>query len=740
VNKLMAKSLLIVESPTKVKTLSKFLGKDFTIKATLGHIKDLPKSKMGVDVDEGFKPHFGLIKGKTKVIEALKKAGAEADRIYIGSDPDREGEAIAFHVAELIGKKKPVKRVLFNEITKKAVVEALKSPQELDESLYNAQKARRILDRIVGYQISPLLWERVKYGLSAGRVQSVALKLVCERQEEIDAFIKEEYWTVEGRFKLSSGDTFEAKLEKIGDEKLKIPSRQEAEKLKADAAARSFVIARVEEKERAIMPQPVFKTSSLQQEASTKLRFSPSKTMLIAQKLYEGVDLGEGETTGLITYMRTDSVRVADEALKAVRKLIGNQFGAGYVPEKPNYFKNSRAAQDAHEGIRPGDVTLDPEKVKQYLEKDLLSLYELIWKRFVASQMARLRLQLITADITGGDYVFVARGSTVLFDGFTKLYEEDKSEDEENKSLPPMQQGETVSVVSLSGHQHFTNPPPYYNEASLIKTLEAKGIGRPSTYAATVGTLQDREYVRRDRGRLMVTSLGKTVNGLLTDSFPRIVDYDFTAKMEEGLDQIEEKEKDWIVELNEFYSVFKEEMSAAKEKMKNLKKEERPTDIICDQCGKPMVLRWGRNGEYLVCTGRPECKNKKNVAIDKDGKITVREETIKGVCPQCGGNLVEKTGRFGKFIACSNYPTCKFTKPVSLGFSCPLEGCTGELVERLSKKRRKFYGCSRYPECTFTTSSTPKEGECASCGAPVVFGSRGSTFCLRKDCGWKSKS
>ena len=735
----MAKSLLVVESPTKVKTLSKFLGKNFTIKATYGHIKDLPKSKMGVDPEEGFKPHFTQIKGKSKVIDALKKAGAEADKIYIGSDPDREGEAIAFHVAEVIGKKKEIKRVLFNEITKKAVLEALKSPQALDTSKYDAQKTRRILDRLVGYQISPLLWERVKYGLSAGRVQSVALKLVCERQAEIDAFVQEEYWSIEGRFKLPSGETIAAKLERVKDAKVKILTRQEADKLKSAAADESFMITKVEEKERSIMPQPVFKTSSLQQEASRKLRFSPSKTMLMAQKLYEGVDLGEGTTTGLITYMRTDSVRVADEALRAVRKLVGKQFGDAYVPPKPNFFKNSRAAQDAHEGIRPADVMLDPERVKPYLEKDLFLLYDLIWKRFVASQMERLRLQVLSADITGGAYVFVARGSTVLFDGFTKLYEEEKSEDEEIPGLPPLREGEALSLVHLAGHQHFTKPPAYFTEASLIKTMEAKGIGRPSTYAATVSTIQEREYVQRDRGRLMVTPLGKTVNGLVTDSFPRIVDYDFTAKMEEGLDQIEENEKDWVTELNEFYGVFKEEMSAAKAKMKNLKKEERPTDIICDACGKPMMLRWGRNGEYLVCSGRPECKNKKNVETDKDGKISVVEESIKGVCPQCGGNLVEKTGRFGKFIACSNYPACKVTKSLSLGLQCPREGCTGELVERLSKKKRRFYGCTRYPECTFTTSSTPKEGECPTCGAPVVFGFRGSTFCLRKDCGWKSR-
>jgi DNA topoisomerase I len=736
----MAKSLLIVESPTKMKTLSKFVGKNFTIKATLGHIKDLPKSKMGVDVDDGFKPQFTAIKGKSKVIDALKKAAKEAEKIYIGSDPDREGEAIAFHVAEVMGKKKPIKRVLFNEITKKAVTEALKSAQDLDVAKYDAQKARRILDRLVGYEISPLLWEKVKYGLSAGRVQSVALKLVCERQDEIDAFVKEEYWTIEGTFKLPSGQTFEAKLERVGGTKVKIPSKEETDRLKGEASRQSYTVAKVEEKERAIMPQPVFKTSSLQQEASRKLRFSPSKTMMLAQKLYEGVDLGEGTTTGLITYMRTDSVRVADEALRAVRTLIGKQFGKEYVPARPHVFKNARAAQDAHEGIRPSDVTLDPEKVAPYLDKDLSRLYELIWKRFVASQMERLKLRVVTADVAGGQYGFVARGSTVLFDGYVKLYEEDKAEDEDERTLPAMKEGENVELVELAGHQHFTNPPPYFTEASLIKTLEAKGIGRPSTFASTVSTLQEREYVRRDRGRLMVTLLGKTVNGLLTDFFPRIIDYDFTAKMEEGLDQIEEGEKPWVTELDEFYGVFKEEMSAAKQKMKNLKKEERPTDIVCDACGKPMLLRWGRNGEYLVCSGRPECKNKKNVETDQDGTLRVVEEVVRGACPKCGGNLVDKTGRFGKFIACSNYPECKFTKSISLGFQCPLEECTGELVERLSKKKKRFYGCTKYPECTFTTSSTPKEGECPTCGAPVLFGFRGKTFCLRKDCGWTSRS
>ena len=616
----MSKSLLVVESPTKMKTLSKFLGKDYIIRATYGHIKDLPKSKMGVDVENGFAPNFTVVKGKAKIVADIKKASKEADRVFIGSDPDREGEAIAFHVAEEIAKGKgaPVQRVLFNEITKKAVLEAMKSPQKLDEAKYDAQKARRILDRLVGYEISPLLWERVKYGLSAGRVQSVALKLVCEREDEIDAFVKEEYWTVEAELTLASGEKIKAKLEKIDGAKTRIGTEEEAEKIRSALKDGKFTVASVEEKERFATPYPPYKTSTLQQDASARLRFSPKKTMLLAQKLFEGVEVGKGAVTGLITYMRTDSVRISSEALADARKLIAGAYGETYLPAKPNVFSNSKTAQDAHEAIRPTDVKLTPEKLKSHLDKDMFALYEIIWRRFIASQMARERLHLRNAEIAAGGktgaapYTFVARGSKVVFDGFTRVYESDKREDERTY-LPDMSQGDALICKHLEADQHFTSPPPRYSEATLIKTLEAKGIGRPSTYATTVSTIQERGYVHKERGSLIPVPLGRTVNGLLTEFFPRVIDVDFTARLEEGLDRIEDDKKDWVASLDEFYGVFKEEMGSAKKQMKNLKAEEKETSIVCEKCGKNMVLRWGKNGEYLVCSGRPDCKNTKNV-------------------------------------------------------------------------------------------------------------------------------
>ncbi len=779
----MTKSLLVVESPTKMRTLSKFLGKDYIIRATYGHIKDLPKSKMGVDVNHGFTPQFAVMKSKARIVAEIRKASKEADKIYIGSDPDREGEAIAFHVAEVIGRNTPVKRVLFNEITKKAVLEAMASPQALDESKYDAQKARRILDRLVGYEISPLLWERVKYGLSAGRVQSVALKLVCEREEEIEAFVKEEYWNIEAELRLIGGEKIKAKLEKIDGAKARIRTKEEAEKIRSGLSGTPFIVAGVEEKERFASPYPPFKTSTLQQDASSRLRFSPKKTMLVAQKLFEGVEIGKNTTTGLITYMRTDSVRISNEAMSEARKLIGAEFGAAYVPGKPNIFSNSKTAQDAHEGIRPTNVKLTPEKLKAHLDKDLFALYELIWRRFVASQMARQRLHLRVAEITaitgaqrpldgqsppslpphksiyppaqrpldkqGTDPLrgcpglppqsctFVARGAKVVFDGFTKVFEVDKSE-EERAYLPDMKKGDTLDLTHLDASQHFTSPPPRYSEASLIKTLEAKGIGRPSTYAAIVSTIQERGYVHKEKGSLAPVPLGRTVHRLLAEFFPKVIDVDFTARMEEGLDRIEEEENNWVTSLSEFYGVLQEEMVSAKTKMKNLKHEEKETSIICDKCGKSMILRWGKNGEYLVCSGRPACKNKKNVTVDKDGNISIVEETTYGACPQCGGTLVEKSGRFGRFIACGNYPDCKYTKPFTMGLRCPQEGCQGELVERTSKKKKRFYGCSRYPDCDFATSFQPKEGECPVCAAPVLFGYRGKLSCLRKGCEWRS--
>ena len=735
----MGKSLLVVESPTKMKTLSKYLGKDFVIKATYGHIKDLPKSTLGVDVEEGFKPHFHILKGKSKVVDEIKKAGKDAERILIGSDPDREGEAIAFHVAEVIGKDDHIERVLFHEITKKGVLDAMRSPIKLDTAKYNAQKARRILDRLVGYKISPLLWERVSYGLSAGRVQSVALRLVCDREAEIEGFVREEYWVVDVVLELPSGETFTATLERKGSEKIKIRSQEEAAAVKAYIADKELAVTKVEHKEKSISPQPAFITSRLQQEASRMLRLSPKRTMMLAQRLYEGIDIGEDGPVGLITYMRTDSVRVSMEAITEAREFVKKGFTENYLPEKPNFFKNRKSAQDAHEAIRPTSVWFTPEKVKPYLDKELFALYDLIWKRFVSSQMTQKKVETKTVDATAGDYVFVARGTTVLFDGFTKIYEEIGEEEQTDSTLPEIKKGQKVNLKDTVMEQRFTNPPPRYSEASLIRTLESKGIGRPSTYATIVSTVQDRDYVTREKGRLTPTPLGRTVNKLLAEFFPTVLDVGFTAKMEVRLDEIEDGKKDWVKSLEKFNNSFEGELKSAQQQMKSLKKEEKETDIVCDRCGKKMLLRWGKSGEYLVCSGKPECKNKKNVKVEADGKITIVESEAKGVCPVCKGNLIEKKGRFGRFLACSNYPECKHTQAYSLGFGCPMEGCPGKLVEKTSKKKKKFISCSEYPKCSFATNREPAEGPCPACGAPTLFSFRKNLFCLRKECGWKSQ-
>ncbi|HEX2965975.1 MAG TPA: type I DNA topoisomerase [Syntrophorhabdaceae bacterium] len=734
----MAKSLLVVESPTKMKTLSKYLGKDFVVKATYGHIKDLPKSKLGVDVENHFEPQFTVVKGKSKVVDELKKAGKDSDKIYIGSDPDREGEAIAFHVAELLGKKKEVSRVLFHEITKKGVLEALKSPTVLDMAKYNAQKARRILDRLVGYKISPLLWEKLSYGLSAGRVQSVALRLVCDREEEIESFQKEEYWVIDVELELESGQRFEATLEKKGDAKVRVVSEREAQAIKETIESETFRIGSIEVKEKNLNPQPAFITSRLQQEASRVLRFSPKRTMMLAQRLYEGVEIGEEGQVGLITYMRTDSVRVSTEAVNEARDYINATFGKLYIPAKPNFFKNKKSAQDAHEAIRPASVLMTPEKLKPYLDKDLFSLYNLIWKRFVASQMTHERVETTVVNIKAGEYTFTAKGERTLFDGFSKIYEEKSEDEEEQKMLPEMRKGDNPKLIDTLLEQRFTNPPARYSEATLIKTLETKGIGRPSTYASIVSTVEDREYVKKEKGRLIPTSLGRTVNKVMMEFFPGIVDVSFTAKVEEKLDLIEDNKRDWVQTLERFNSSFEKELSKAKKTMTSLKKEERETDIVCDKCGKKMLIRWSKNGEYLVCSGKPECKNKKNMKIGEDGKIEIVEQEIKGKCPKCSGNLIEKRGRFGRFLACSNYPECKHTEPFSLGYKCPLEGCEGKLVEKTSKKKKRFISCSQYPTCTFATNKELAEGPCPVCGAPTLFSFRKNLLCLRKDCGWKS--
>lgn len=735
----MEKSLLVVESPTKVKTLSKYLGDKFIIKATYGHIKDLPESRLGVDIRNGFRPEFVTIKGKGRIIEDIKRASEKVDRVLIGSDPDREGEAIAFHVKEIVDGKKEVKRVLFHEITKKGIEEGLRNITDLNEQKYNAQKARRILDRLVGYKISPLLWEKVSHRLSAGRVQSAALRIICDREEEIENFVREEYFKIDAIFEFDSDKKLRATLERIDGKKEKIKSEEEAQRIKGELEGLKFSIGSITRKRREVSPQPPFTTSRMQQEASRILKFSPQKTMILAQRLYEGVDIGDGRILGLITYMRTDSVRVSDEAKEASRSLIKDRFGEMYLPKVPPEFKNKKRAQDAHEAIRPTDVFITPERVKPYLSKDLYSLYELIWKRFVASQMAPKLVESISVVILGGKYEFVAKGETLVFDGFSKLYEEKQEEAEEKEVIPELSEDSNLNLQEVLIEKKYTNPPPRYTEASLIKTLETNGIGRPSTYAVIVSTIQERGYVKKEDGKLVPTPLGRTVNRLLKQFFPSVVDVDFTAKMEDNLDQIENGKKNWVKTLETFYKSFEKELQTAKKEMKNLKNEEIQTDIRCERCGKRMILRWSKNGHYLICEDKEGCGNKKDVKVDQSGRIQILEKEIKGTCPLCSGNLVEKKGKYGRFVACSNFPNCKYTEPASTGFSCPKEGCGGRLVERISKKKkRKFVSCSNYPECNFITSLEPKEGPCPYCSSPTLFSRRNKTYCLREGCSWQS--
>lgn len=733
----MSKDLLIVESPTKVKTISKFVGKELRIKATFGHIKDLPKTKLGVDIENGFSPTFVIIKSKQQALEEIKKAAEKARRILIGSDPDREGEAIAFHVAEEINGNREIKRVLFHEITRKGVLEALKDPRDLDEARYSAQKTRRILDRIVGYMISPLLWEKVKYGLSAGRVQSAALRIVCDREEERERFVSEEYFVLEAEFQLESGSLRASFEDEEGKKKIK--SLLEAQSLKEELSRLSYHVEAVEAKRTKIHPKPPFITSTLQQEASRRLRFSPEKTMRLAQRLYEGVDIKGMGYTGLVTYIRTDSVRLAEEAVASARTYIKKVYGNTFLPEKPFFYKNRRTAQDAHEAIRPTRMDLPPNKVKGLMERDLFLLYELIWKRFVASQMKEKEVETEAIRIVSenGD-VFVARGQRVIFEGFSILYEE-ADEEEKTQGLPSVRRGEVAQLKDIVVEKRSTEPPPRYTEASLIKTLEARGIGRPSTYATILSTIEKREYVKKERGKLIPTPLGRKVNELLKRHFPTIVDLEFTAKLEEDLDLIESGDGDWRKSLAAFYEAFKKDLLAAKEAMENLKRKEEETEVLCDRCGRRMVLRWGRNGEYLVCSGKPSCPNKKDVKVKEDGSLEIINREKKGTCRVCGAGLVERSGRFGRFLACERYPACTYTEAFCLPYGCPQEGCNGRLVERVSKGNKRYFSCSSYPTCRFTTRFTPKEGPCPSCGARTLFTSRRKDFCLRKGCGWKSK-
>jgi DNA topoisomerase-1 len=735
----MAKNLVIVESPAKAKTLTKYLGRDYQVKASVGHVVDLPKSRLGVDIENDFAPEYQVIHGKKKVIEDLRRAAARSEKVFLAPDPDREGEAIAWHIAERLGRKDGVYRVLFNEITRKAVLEAIRHPKSLDRNLFDAQTARRVLDRLVGYQISPLLWKKVRRGLSAGRVQSVAVRLICEREREIEQFQPVEYWTIQARLEGAAPPPFVARLFRIREErldhkKLRIPNEAEAKALLEGLHEREWVVTRVEKKERRRFPAPPFITSRLQQEAARKLGFSPSRTMRIAQRLYMGVDLGELGTIGLVTYIRTDSTRLSADAVAEARRFIAERFGPAYVPESPNVYRSNKDAQDAHEAIRPTSMEYPPERVAPYLGREELALYTLIWNRFVACQMTPARFDQTTVDIRVGELVFRATGQVMRFDGFMAVYLEGRDEaaepaeeDEgEGHILPELAEGQRLKLLELLPERHFTQPPPRYTQASLIRELEEKGIGRPSTYASIMATVLNKEYVREDRDkRLRPTPLGRLVTDLLVESFPDILNVEFTAGMEEVLDRIERGGERWVEAVRRFYERFRADLERAEAEMPSVKGEGRKTDILCDKCGAPMAIKWGRQGEFLACSAYPACKNTKNFSIDDGGRIQVEEAEVHAEpCPKCGREMVLRHGRFGRFFGCSGYPECKHIQsiqgsPRSLGLACPACG-QGEIQERRSRRGKTFYGCSRYPECSFASWDLPVLEPCPECGAKYL--------------------
>ena len=789
----MAKGLVIVESPAKAKTIKKYLGKGYEVEASLGHVKDLPKSKLGVDVDNNFETDYIVIPGKEKVLAKLKKMAKDADAIYLAPDPDREGEAIAAHLAEELGtngasrKKKrtgiPIHRVTFNEITQRGVRDGFDHPREIDWNLVDAQQTRRVLDRLVGYQVSPLLWDKVRRGLSAGRVQTVALRLIVDREREIKAFEKKEYWTIDAHLSAHKPPAFDARFVGRGEEKVEVPNGEEAEKIRAALENAQWSVRSVDKKERRRNAAAPFTTSKLQQDSSRKLRFSVKRTMMIAQRLYEGIELGDEGLVGLITYMRTDSTRVSNEALAEVREMVGSQYGAEYLPESPNTFKSKKNTQDAHEAIRPTSALRHPDQIKQYLEEDAYKVYKLIWQRFVASQMNPAVFDQTTVDIdatsNGDKYWFRVTGSVLKFDGFLKVYEESKEgKDEEDEALkhklPPLVAGESLTLKELKPEQHFTEPPPRYNEASLVKELEERGIGRPSTYSAILSTIQERQYAQKTGGKFVPTEIGLVVTDLLVENFKDIFDLQYTARLEEELDEIEEGQEKWTDALADFYKKFEKDLHYAEKHMENIKRMEKPTEEKCERCGSPLVIKWGKHGsffacssytkddpnsctftkenpidlpdldtadvqettqeeycencgrvmvlkrgrfgQFLACTGYPDCKTTRR--LDQGKKVP--DIPLDEVCPQCGRNMVLRHGRFGEFTSCSGYPECKYVKQNFIGVKCP-ECKTGEVVEkRARRKGNTFYGCSNYPKCKFTSAGRPLAEKCPDCGSEYL--------------------
>jgi len=758
----VTKPLVVVESPTKIRTLKKYLGKDYNIAATVGHIKDLPPKEMGIDIEKGFKPKYTTIPGKQKVIKSLKKAAADAMEIYLAPDPDREGEAIAWHTAEVLKKKgRKFHRVLFHELTQNAITEAISTPAELDRPKYEAQQARRILDRLVGYQISPLLWRKVQGGLSAGRVQSVAVRIICERERAIQAFEPQEYWSITAHFVDNAPPPFAAKLAKKNGKKIKIPDEKASAAILKSLENAKYIVDKLQKKTLKRNPLPPFVTSTLQQEAIRKLRFSAKKTMLVAQQLYEGIDLGPGEPEGLITYMRTDSIRLSKDAVLEALKLIREQFGEKYVLDKPRIFKNRKKAQDAHEAIRPTSVFNTPEKIAPYLAKDQLALYRLIWQRFVACQMKPAIINQNTILIKAGPYLFSASGSTVQFPGFMAVYMsvEDEIERESQKKkdqLPPLSEGQVLKLNRLEPKQHFTMPPPRFTEASLVKELEENGIGRPSTYAAILSTIREKGYVDRIKRIFKPNELGFIVNDLLVESFPDILDVEFTAKMEDELDRVETAEVNSLAILKRFYAPFSKELDAASKRMLSLKGVGLTTDLVCPQCNSQIHIKVGKNGHFLGCSGYPNCTYTRNYTRDEKGKVQPVEpsadELTDKSCEKCGRPMVVKHGKYGTFLACSGYPDCKHTQSLysnnaeqDTGVNCPQKDCDGKLVQRQSKRGKIFYGCSRFPDCNFALWDKPVPKNCPLCGADFVVEKstkKQGTFmaCHTKGCKFKEKA
>ena len=754
------KYMVIVESPAKAKTIGKYLGSSYFVRSSMGHVRDLPEKKLSVDIENNFTPEYKIIPSRKKLVSELIVDSKKVDAVYLASDLDREGEAIAWHLSQALEiPDEKALRVTFNEITKDAILEAFNHPGPINMPKVNAQQARRILDRLVGYQISPLLWKKIAKGLSAGRVQSVAVRLIVEREKEIKEFKPQEYWKITAELKIFLGDTkkpedvktFKALLQKFDNENVEVKNEQQAKDIVNELQKAEYIVANVKKQTKRNNAPPPFTTSLLQQQASTRLQFSAKKTMLIAQQLYEGIDIGKEGSVGLITYMRTDSFHISEQALTSCRKLITDKYGKDYIPEKPNvHASNKKGTQGAHEAVRPTSVEYTPESVKDFLTKDQYRLYELIWNRFVASQMKPALYAVTDVEISSGRYAFKAKGRELLFDGHTRVSGHEMEKDEQ--ILPTLEKDQKLELIELSPTQHFTQPPPRFTEASLVKTLEKMGIGRPSTYAAIISTIQDRGYVKQEKRAFYATELGTLVTEKLVEHFPKIMDVKFTSHMEDELDKIEDEKIVWLDVLREFYKPFKNDLERAMGEMKSVKGTPEESNKICTVCGQPMVIRWGKHGKFLGCSAFPKCKS--TLPLDEKGEPAAPETTDQK-CEKCGSAMVIRASRHGKFLACSAYPNCKNTKSLTgetpkveptnekcekcgspmvirsskrgrfmgcsaypkcrnikvlpTGIKCPNEGCDGELIQRRSKKGGSFFGCSKYPECDYITKELPDQ-------------------------------